>query len=98
MPFNPGGVFSLVASYFAQAGTTIRTEQHNPVFEDVAAALSQVLIRDGRAPMTGALNMNGFAISNIAPGSGPNGVATVNRLANLTPYRRPILTPSRGVI
>lgn len=67
----------MVASYFAQPGTTIRTEQHNPPFEDIGAALSQVLIRDGRAPMTGALNMNGNAINNIAPGSSPSSVATL---------------------
>ena len=29
---------------------------------------------------------------------GNNRADDVNRLANLTPYRRPILTPSRGVI
>lgn len=81
MPFNPGGVFSLVASYFAQPGTTIRTEQHNPPLEDIGAALSQVLIRDGRAPMTGALNMNGFAINNIAAGDSTSSVATVGQTA-----------------
>lgn len=79
MPFNPGGVFSLVASYFAQPGTTIRTEQHNPVFEDVASALSQALIRDGRAPMTGNLNMNGFKINGAAPGATPGDVATLGQ-------------------
>lgn len=77
MPFNPGGIFTLVASYFATAGTTIRTEQHNPVFEDVASALSSVLIRDGRAPMTGPLNMNGFPINNAVAGSSPGSVATL---------------------
>jgi len=77
VPYNPGGIFSLVASYFANPGTTIRTEQHNPVFEDVGAALSQVLLRDGRAPMTGPLNMNNFAITNVATGNTPGSVATL---------------------
>lgn len=77
MPYNPGGIFSLIASYFAEAGTTIRTEQHNPVFEDVAAALSQAVLRDGRAGMTGPLNMNGFAINNVATGNTPTSVATL---------------------
>lgn len=79
MPYNPAGLFSLVASYFAQPGSTIRTEQHNPVFEDVASALSNVLVRDGRAPMTGPLNMNGNAITGVAPGRSSNEVATVSQ-------------------
>lgn len=77
MPYNPGGIFNLVQSYFASPGTTIRTEQHNPVFEDVQSALSQVLIRDGRAPMTGPLNMNSFPINNVAAGTSPGSVATL---------------------
>ena len=77
MPYNPAGLFSLVASYFANPGTTIRTEQHNPVFEDVASALSSVLLRDGRAPMTGPLNMNGFPINNVVAGNSASSVATL---------------------
>lgn len=77
MPYNPAGLFSLIASYFATPGATIRTEQHNPVFEDVAAALSNVLVRDGRAPMTGPLNMNGFPINNAVAGTSPSSVATL---------------------
>jgi microcystin-dependent protein len=77
MPYNPAGLYSLVASYFAQPGTTIRTEQHNPVFEDVGAALSSVLLRDGRAPMTGPLNMNGNPINNITAGNSSGSVATL---------------------
>lgn len=82
MPYNPGGLFSLVASYFAVPGATIRTEQHNPPLEDIASALSNVLVRDGRAPMTGPLNMNGQVINNVAVGSTPTSVAT---LAQATP-------------
>lgn len=77
MPYNPAGLFSLVASYFANPGTTIRTEQHNPPLEDIASALSSVYVRDGRAPMTGPLNMNGFAINNVVAGSSPGSVATL---------------------
>jgi microcystin-dependent protein len=77
MPYNPAGLFSLVASYFASPGTSIRTEQHNPVFEDVASALSSVYLRDGRAPMTGDVNMNGFAINNVVAGNSAGSVATL---------------------
>lgn len=79
MPFTPGGIFNLVSSYFAEAGSTIRTEQHNPPLEDIGSALSSVLIRDGRAPMIGPLNMNGNPINNLAPGSTPSSVATVSQ-------------------
>jgi microcystin-dependent protein len=77
VPYNPGGLFSLVASYFATPGASIRTEQHNPVFEDVAAALSSVYLRDGRAPMTGDVNMNGFSITNVVAGNSLSSVATL---------------------
>lgn len=77
MPYNPAGLYSLVASYLATPGAEIRTEQHNPVFEDMASALSNVLVRDGRAPMTGTLNMNGQAITNVAVGNSPGSVATL---------------------
>jgi microcystin-dependent protein len=79
VPYNAAGLYSLIASYFASPGSTIRTEQHNPVFEDVASALSSVLLRDGRAPMSGPLNMNGFAINNIAPGNSSSSVATLGQ-------------------
>lgn len=79
MPYNPAGLFSLVASYFANPGTTIRTEQHNPVFEDIQSALSQVYLKDGRAPMTGPLNMNGFPINGVGPGQNADNVATVGQ-------------------
>lgn len=97
MPYNPAGLFSLVASYFASPGTTIRTEQHNPVFEDVASALSSVVLRDGRAPMTGALDMNNFAIINVAPGTTTGSVATIAQaspLASVMDYAGP--TPPAG--
>jgi len=77
MPYNPGGIFSLVASYFATPGQTIRTEQHNPPLEDIASALSNVLVRDGRAAMTGPLNMNGQVINNVGVGTASTSVATL---------------------
>ncbi len=77
IPTDPAGNFSLVPSYFAQPGTAIRTEQHNPVLEDIAEAISGRLMRDGRNPMVGALNMNGFPIQNVGPGTGASSVASV---------------------
>lgn len=42
---------------------TIQPSQHNPPFQDVAAGLSMAVVRDGRAPMTGPLNMNGNRVT-----------------------------------
>lgn len=80
MPVDPAGNFSLVPSYFAQPGTTIRTEQHNPVLEDIAQAISQRLMRDGRNGMVGNLDMGAFAIRNVAPGNNATDAATVSQV------------------
>ena len=54
---SSNGVYSLPPGYLAQTGTTIQVSQHNPIFEDVAAALTARLSRDGTAPMTGPINL-----------------------------------------
>lgn len=79
MPTDPSGNYSLPPGYFAQAGTAIRTEQHNPIFEDVAQGLSQRLMRDGRNGMVGALDMGTFPIRNLAPGANPTDAATLGQ-------------------
>lgn len=61
-----GGIYFLIPSYRAVAGQTIRTEQHNPVLEDIAQALTERMPRNGTAPMVGALNMNGFRVTGLA--------------------------------
>lgn len=81
MPFDSGGNFSLVSSYLAVTGQTIQPVQHNPPFEDVALnGLSQVLVRDGRAPMTGNLNMGTFQAKNMADGALSTDGVTKNQL------------------
>jgi microcystin-dependent protein len=65
LPFDSNGNHSLPAGYQAVKGQTIQATQHNPPLEDLSAALSQTLVRDGRAAMTGDLNMGEFGISNM---------------------------------
>ena len=65
MPFSSNGTHSLPVGYQAVTGQTIQATQHNPPLEDLSAALSQTLVRDGRAAMTGDLNMGEFGISNM---------------------------------
>jgi hypothetical protein len=71
MPYDSNGNASLVPGYLATTGQTILPSQHNPPLEDIAAMLSQVLLRSGVAPMSGALNMNGFRIQNLPTSTNP---------------------------
>jgi microcystin-dependent protein len=52
---SSNGVYSLPPGYLAVTGATIQASQHNPPLEDIAAALTLRLSRDGSAPMTGAI-------------------------------------------
>ena len=79
MPLDPAGNASLIPSYFAEPGTTIRVEQHNPVLEDIASMLSAMLVRDGRNGMVGNLDMGSFTIRNLAPGVNATDAATVSQ-------------------
>ena len=54
---SANGVYSLPPGYLAVTGSTILASQHNPPLEDIAAALTLRLSRDGTAPMTGALQL-----------------------------------------
>lgn len=64
---SSNGVYSLPPGFLAQTGTTIQVSQHNPIFEDVAAALTGRLSRDGTAPMTGPINLAAGSVT--APGA-----------------------------
>jgi microcystin-dependent protein len=64
---SSNGVYSLPAGFLATTGTTITVSQHNPIFEDVAAALTARLSRDGTAPMTGPINLAAGSVT--APGA-----------------------------
>lgn len=54
---SASGVYTLPPGYLAVTGSTIQASQHNPPFEDVAAALTGRLSRDGSAAMTGAIKL-----------------------------------------
>lgn len=71
MPFDSGGNYTLPIAYLATTGQTALATQHNTPLQDLAAAISHVLLRDGRAPMTGALNMNEHKITGLTAGSDP---------------------------
>jgi hypothetical protein len=60
---SSNGVYSLPQGYLAITGATIQASQHNPPLEDIAAALTLRLSRDGSAPMTGALQLASGSVS-----------------------------------
>lgn len=83
MPYDSNGNFSLVPGTIVADGMNVQPSQHNPPFQDVANGLSQVVVRDGRAPMTGPLNMNGYKITGVAAGDAPTDVVTNADIADL---------------
>lgn len=54
-PSDANGVYSLPSGYEAVTGETIQASQHNPPLEDIAAAITQRMMRSGATPMTGPL-------------------------------------------
>jgi hypothetical protein len=81
-----GGIFSLISSYFATPGQTIRTDQHNPVLEDMAAALTGSVARDGSSPMLGNLPMNGQKITNLGAATLASDVPRFDLVLPSSPY------------
>jgi hypothetical protein len=65
MAYNGSGAYALPAGNPVVSGTTISSTWANTTLADIAAALSLVLVRDGQAAMTGALNMGTQNITNV---------------------------------
>lgn len=64
MPYDSNGV-ATINRQRAVTGQTVQAAQVNTPFDDTQSMLSQVLLRSGVAPMTGALNMNGYKQTNV---------------------------------
>lgn len=56
-PTSGAGVYTLPAGYEGVTGQTIQVSQHNPPLEDIQAALTARLMRNGAGAMTGALKL-----------------------------------------
>lgn len=107
MARDSNGNYSLPTGYKATPGETILASQHNPPLEDLAAAMTGSLPRDGSTPMGGPLKtITGSASSPaIFPNGNPNvgiyfvngkvgfagGVTGVRYIGELIPYT--FLTP-----
>lgn len=80
IPYDSNGNYGLPSGYLAVTGQTILASQHNPPLEDIAAALSQVVLRSGVAPFSGNQSMAGFKITNAANGSADGDYVNVSQL------------------
>lgn len=69
---DTGPTYTLPASYFVQNGDTLLPVQHNPVFEDVADALTNRVTRDGSGNMTGPLDMAGYRVLGVGAAESPS--------------------------
>jgi len=68
MPYDGGGVYQPLTppTFPAVPGDVIYAERFNAIVADIAAALTNVLCRDGQSTATGPLNLNGQRIVNAA--------------------------------
>lgn len=68
MPFDGNGVYNPLGSptFPAVPGTTITAGQYNSQINDMAAALSNCITRDGQSPPSTNIPMNNFKIIGMA--------------------------------
>ena len=86
MPRSGSGIYTLPPVYVAVPGTTVRSEQHNAPLEDLADAMTGSLPRNGAAPMTGNLNMNGRKIVNLLAATAPGDAPRFDQVPTLGAY------------
>lgn len=84
MPYDSNGNATVTRNR-AVTGQTVQADQVNTPFDDVQSMLSQVLLRSGAAPMTGALNMNGFKIAGSPDATAPTDLVTLGQIQYITP-------------
>ena len=82
MPFTTNGTFERLHSWEEDRlnGIEIVTDHHDAEDDNFADGLSQTVLKDGRTPMEGNLNLGGFRITNCATGQNPNDVVTKKQL------------------
>lgn len=85
MAYDSNGNYSLPVGSTASTGQTILASQHNTPLADIETALSLLLLRDGRAPMLDALNMNSFRINGLDAGALSTDAATVGQVQSAMP-------------
>ena len=82
IPRNSSGEYSLPNGTLVSSGDTVLVSQHNPPMQDIEAALSSSLDRDGKGGMRADLPMGGNRITNLEPGVASTDAATVGQISN----------------
>ena len=93
MPLNGSGAYTPPSPQFpAIPNTLILASDYNAVINDVAAALSQVVFRDGQGAFTGNQSMGGFKLTNMAVGTADTDSVRKSQLLDLFPIGAIYLT------
>lgn len=86
MPLNGSGTYSLPSPSFpAVANTLITASDFNTTLNDLAAALSQAVFRDGQAAFTGPQSMGNQKITSLAAGTANTDAVNKGQLLTLFP-------------
>jgi|SRR5215217_1287121 len=83
MPRDSAGNYSLPPGYLAVTGQTVLASQHNPPLEDLGAAMTASMPRDGRAPLLGNLPMNGYRATGAGNAVDPQDLVTLSQVQAL---------------
>ena len=93
MPLNGSGIYALPSPQFpAIPNTLILASNYNAVLNDVAAALSQAVFRDGQGAFTGNQSMGGCKLTNMAAGTADTDSVRKSQLLDLFPIGAIYLT------
>jgi microcystin-dependent protein len=86
MPLNGSGTYSLPSPSFpAVANTLITASDFNTTLNDIAAALSQAVFRDGQAAFTASQSMGNQKITSLAAGTATTDAVNKGQLLTLFP-------------
>jgi hypothetical protein len=82
MPYDSQGVFTRVMNWQEDAANSVPivASRHDDEDDNFAQGFNEVLCRDGRAPMTGALKMGSFKITGLANGTTNNDAVNKSQL------------------
>lgn len=82
MPFDSEGRFTRLHNWEEdrENGISIMSDRADEEDNNFADGLSETLVKDGRAPMTGNLKMGGFQIKNMANGTAENDATNLSQL------------------
>lgn len=82
MPYDSQGNFTRVMNWQDDAanGVAIVASRHDDEDDNFAQGFNEVVCRDGRAPMTGALKMGSFKVTGMANGTTANDAVNKSQL------------------